>query len=111
MEMLTVNQAVEQGYEYCTPYYEEMKLIPISECDFKRRYVLVEKETKPFQISDSLLADLLNDYLTDQDDVADEDGHLNDIAAEVDLTAATEALNRAFSKTKYYYPSDILLTL
>ena len=107
---LSIAEAIEQGFKYCTPEYDEMELIPISECEFNRPYVLVEKETKPYQISSDLILDLLDNYLGEQDEVADEDGKLNGIAAEIDYTDITKKLNDAFAAhTKYYHPTNIRL--
>ena len=70
--------------------------------------MLVEKETKPYQISSDLIMDLLDNYLGEQDEVADEDGKLNGIAAEIDYTDITKQLNDAFAAhTKYYHPTNI----
>lgn len=112
MEKLTAKEALEQGYKYCSPMYEETQLIPIENCDFShsKGYELLLKEPTPYQISDDLLADLLDDYLTDQDEVMDETGMLNDIATTVSFKEVTDRLNEEFAKgPKYYYGTDIRL--
>lgn len=108
-EQITVDEAIKRGYKYCTPEYEEMKLIPLSEVGFfKDRYILVEQTTRPYQISDSLISELVDDYLCNQDEVADDTGFLNDIAATIDYSDITKKLNGAFAnKTNYYFPSNI----
>ena len=108
-KQLTINEAIAEGYKYCTPQYDEMCLIPIVDAEFRRPMVLVGKETVPFTISDTLLQELVDDYLCNQDEVGDEDGELNDIAATIDYSQVTEALNKAFSVKKYYFPTDIRL--
>lgn len=107
-QTLTVAQAKEQGYTHCTPKYDEMRLIELDNCDFKQSYVLVEKEGKPFQIAPDTILDILNDYLDSQDEVDNESGLLNELAASIDYSEITNKLNDLFvEKTHYYFPSKI----
>jgi hypothetical protein len=105
----TIDEAISEGYEYCTPQCDEPCLIPILECKFNRPFVLVSKESMPFTISDTLLKELIDDYLSNQDEVGDEDEELNEIAATIDYSQVTIALNKAFSVKKYYFQTDIRL--
>ena len=96
-KLLTQKEAIEQGYKYCTPHYEESRCIPIMNCDFKKNYVLLDKEPRPYSISDGLILELLDDYLLNQDEVFDENGHLNDAIAKVDYSEITKKVNEALA--------------
>lgn len=109
-ETLTINEAIEQGYKFCTPEYDEVCLIDVKDCPFNRPYVLVGKETKPFRIPENLIEDLLDNWLCDQDIVEDENGKLNDLARKIDFTDVTDKLNAAFATNgNYYMPTSIKL--
>lgn len=110
LQMLTQREAIEQGYKYCTPFMEETKIINIEECDFKMRYVLLTKDPLPYQIRDTLILELLCDHLDSQDEVYDEDGHLNDAVAKVDFTGITQRVNDALAESiRFYHETDFFL--
>lgn len=112
MEQLTLKEAIEQGYSYAMEEDGEGMLIPLAHAflfDGETKYTLASKETFPFQIADDVVSDLVGDYLCNQDEVADDDGYLNDLAASVDYSEITKKLNEAFSVTKYHYPTKIQL--
>ncbi len=87
----------------------EGQLIPFNECVKGESYVLVSKEGRPFTISDDVVADLVDDYLCNQEEVADENGRLSDLAAGVDYSEITKKINDAFSVTSYFYGTDLKL--
>jgi hypothetical protein len=110
VKKLTLKDAIEQGYKYCTPHYQETRCIKIEECDFKRNYVLLDKEPRPFFISDELIPELVDSWLNEQDEVYDEDGRLNDAVAKVDFSEITAKVNEALSNSiKFWHETDIFL--
>jgi hypothetical protein len=108
-QKLTVSQALEQGYTYATLEDGEGRLVRLAECEPGQSYELVSKEGVPFAISNDTIQELVDDYLCNQDIVADEDGELNDIAAAIDYSEITKKLNEAFSVKKYYFGIGIML--
>ncbi|MBC9913140.1 hypothetical protein [Chitinophaga varians] len=117
MNKLTIKQAIEQGYTHCADYGifqgDDGRLMRIEE--MKENYfdgsniVICERELHTFSIDGELLFELLSEYLEGQEEVGDENGELIDIAATVDFTTITSELNKAFSRKKYYKPTDIQL--
>lgn len=110
-EKITIEEAINQGYKYATTEHGEGELIPFAECDKDTNYLLVSKEGKPFKISDDLIKDLLNDYLCEQDEVADENGILMELAEKVDFSEITKKINEAFSKREYFHATEIRLVV
>ncbi len=111
MQKLSVKEAIEQGYTYAMSINSEGELIPLEGIDLSKGvYVLTSKNATPFTISDDLILELVDDYLCNQDEVGDEEGHLNELASTVDYSDITKKINEAFSNTKYYYSTDIRLT-
>lgn len=108
---LTVKKALEQGYKYCSPEDGEVELIRIEVCDFSKKggYTLASKKATSFQLHDNFLYELLDDYLSGQDEVGDENGRLNELAAEANYQPLTEQINKLFKKIKYYHPTKIKL--
>lgn len=106
---LTVDQAIAEGYIFCSEDNSDGELIKIKECPFAGNYSIVDKISRPFQISDDCIAGLLDDYLCDQDEVADETGKLNDTAAAANFKPLTDEINTLLEKHKYYWPTDIKL--
>ena len=110
-QTITIEEAKKQGYEYAMSKHGEGQLIPLDECDKSESYILVSKEGRPFTISEDLVKDLIDDYLCNQDEVADEDGRLNELAATVDYSEITKKINEAFSVTRYFYGTDLTLVV
>jgi hypothetical protein len=105
---LTKKEAIAEGYKYCSG--GDFQKIKIEDCDFKEDYILLEKEPRPYQISDNLLAELLDEYLLNQDDVYDEDGHLNDVVYLVDFSQITSKVNEALAGSlKFWNESEYML--
>lgn len=111
IEKLTVEQAKGQGYKYAVGDLHDYGLVKLDDCKKGYQYRLCTKEATPFTIDDDVIKELVDDYLCNQDQVADEDGLLNDLAAKVDYSSITKKINKAFSKTKYYYATDIFLVV
>ena len=110
IKTITVSDALDQGYTKCTPLGGGCRLINITDCDFKRKYVVFEKQKVPFFILDDLIKNLLDDYISGQEDFADEDGKLNIILAEMDFRQITETINAAFADgPQYFVPTNIQL--
>lgn len=109
MKALTQQEALEQGYVYCTPLDGETALIKIQDCDFKKNYVLIDKQTRPFQITDDVIKDLLNDYLDSQEEVDNESGALNELVNEIDFGEITQKINTSFEVIPYYHSTRIRL--
>lgn len=110
-QTISIEEAKKQGYKYATLEFGEGELIPLDECEKSKRYLLVSKEGKPFTIGDDTIKDLVEDYLWNQDEVADEDGLLNDLAEKVDYSEITKRLNEAFSVTNYYFATELRLVV
>ena len=110
-QTITIEEAKNQGYKYAMIEYGEGQLIPLDKCDKLKSYILVSKEGFPFTISDDVVKDLIDDYLCNQDEVSDEDGHLNALAEKVDYSEITKKLNEAFSVTNYFFPTDLKLVV
>lgn len=112
-QKITVGQAKEEGYKFCVPQFQESNLIPLEKVDLERhdlRYVLIEKEPRPFQIDPDTILDLLNDYVDGQEEVDNEDGHINEVIASIDYSEITKKINDLLAeKTKYFFATDILL--
>jgi hypothetical protein len=108
---MTVKEALEAGYKHYVYQYDESPLFDIQ--NFKpssKNLVLCGKDKLPFTIDAKTIAELVDDYLCNQDDVNDEDGHLNELAAQVDYSLLADALNKQFEKQGgYYYPTGIIL--
>jgi hypothetical protein len=109
IQYLTIEQAKEQGYKYAVRELHDDGIVKLDDCKKGFGYILCAKEPTPFTIGDDVVKELVDDYLCNQDEVMDEDGLLNEIASKVDYSAITKKLNKAFSKTKYYYATDIRL--
>jgi hypothetical protein len=110
-ETISIEEAKKQGYKYATPEIGEGQLIPLDKCEKSKRYFLVSKEGKPFTIGNDTVKELIDDYLCNQDEVADEDAYLNDLAEKVDYSEITKKLNEAFSVTNYYYATELRLVV
>lgn len=109
-KVLTQEEAISQGYIHCTKDNEEVgALIKISEIEEGVLYHIVQNEPVPYSIPDDLIYELLEEYLINQEDVADEDCELVDIAASVDYTDITHKLNEVFKKKSYYYHTPFYL--
>ena len=110
-QTITIEEAKKQGYKYAMIEYGEGQLIPLDKCEKSKSYILASKEETPFTISDDVVKDLVDDYLCNQDEVADEDGWLNELAATVDYSEITKKINEAFSVTNYFYGTDLKLVV
>lgn len=110
-QILTIEQAKAQGYIYAVDENSDGQLVKLDNCVVGKKYYLATKEGSPFRIAKDLIMELVDDWLTNQDEVADEDGKLNDLAADVDYSDITNKINEAFSKTNYYYSTGIYLQL
>lgn len=114
---MTISEAIKEGY---THYAEEScfegnggsvySLSAVHNTDLKSYpFVLCEKNTMDYQISDGLLYDLLSDHLECQEEVNDERGELIKLIADVDFGHITEIINEKLSKNKYYKSTNIQL--
>ena len=108
MEQLTVNEALLQGYTHCVIDGAE-KATKITNANPEYDYVLCEKNPVPFQISVTLIPELFDEYLNNQDEVYDESGKLNELAGACDYSDITDQINEAFKNKVFYYPTKIKL--
>lgn len=110
-QTITVKEAIKQGYKYAILEFGEGQLVPLDKCEKSKHYLLASKEGKPFTISDDVVKDLVDDYLCNQEKVADEDGYLNDLAEKIDYSEITKKLNEAFSVTNYFFATELRLVV
>lgn len=100
----------EQGFKITTLSLEELEV-------YKKRqpdtiFWLCDKEDKHFSISEETLHELIQDYITNQDEFADEDGALNDYEDEVFeeqkslYTQLCAAINESLKKEPFIMPSN-----
>lgn len=70
-------------------------------------YWILEKESNPFQLSDTCLRDMVVDHVLNQAEVSDEDGELGDLVGEIPLeafAAMTKTINEKLAE-KIYWPN------
>ncbi len=108
-QKLTVKEAIEQGYKYCTKKWDEMSKVKIQDCKFDHCYLLIGKETVPYEISDTIISELVRQYLDEQEDVYDEYGKMSALASECNYTDITNQVNEKISAVKYLFTTDIQL--
>lgn len=112
-QTLTVKEAIEQGYTMALSEDGDygIRLSDLAEdeqgLDNIDLYV-ASKETFNFSISAGAIQDLLEQHITDQDEVNDENDILYDQLAKVDFEAIAEIVNKVFT-TKYHSVTDIKL--
>src|SRR5690625_4217372 len=97
---MTKKEALEQGY---TRAAKENEVIFIKDWDsFTEGYMVLEKELKPYKINESIIRGLVTEYLSEQDEVGDEEGLLYEAARHVDYSGIVNNLNEAFSEYGWY---------
>ena len=117
IETLTMEQAIERGY---THFVEEegekvIKFSSVTEDDkeYYRKYkcyIVDMNQPKHYSISADAIKDLVVDCVAGQEEMADEDDKLVNIAFAQDYSKLAEELNAKFSEIKYYEPIDIEVT-
>ena len=105
---MTIRESLYLGYTHAA---KEDHLIKISEWDGETPgYFLIEKKGKSYTIDESLIETLITEYLSEQDEVGDEEGILIEAAEKVDYSDIASKLNEAFSVYKWCEPTEIELT-
>jgi hypothetical protein len=119
MIQLTVKEAIEQGYKYAGyANLDEQPLIKLTELQ-PHHFEHDDPECGPlvlctlggykYAIDADTIMELVSDYLAAQDEVADEDAELCDLAAEADYKPLAEDINSRLAKKTYYDLTDIPL--
>lgn len=109
MEILTLAEAIEKGH---THFIEEegerleefAKLDEFNKEYFKTKKCFIVDMQNPqhYSISADTIKDLISDYVAGQEEVADEDENLFNVANEHDYSKVAEELNEKFKQYKYY---------
>lgn len=111
---VTVEQAISQGYTHCFVNEEDLKKISsLDEFDWESEtpIVLAEKGDAAYQIREDVIRQLLYDYISEQDEVVDEDCQMaGSVRNEVDFTEITKKVNEVLAKRRFWHPTDTVLT-
>jgi hypothetical protein len=115
---LTVDEAIAQGFTHWAYNSDEpflRKLTDISPLSFERgkedgsALMLVNPKGYKYTISAKDIEQLVVDMICEQDEVADEDCELCDLASEADYEPIAADINLRMSKKTFYDMSDIEL--
>lgn len=111
---LTVKEALEQGYTHWAfesdePYMRKLSVIKPENFEDTTRPMLVNQKGYKFTVSPDAIIQLIVDMLVDQDEVADEDCELADLASEADATSLSNDINQRLAKKTFYDLTDIEL--
>jgi len=116
-ETLTMEQAIERGYTHFVKEEGEIVIAFSSITNDERVeykegiYFIVDmKNPLHYSIDADVIKDLIADHVSGQEEMADEEDKLYDIAHEHDYSKLADELNEKFKKHKYYEPLDILVT-
>lgn len=117
IKTLTMEEAIAKGYTHFVEKEGErvIKFSSIKEDDrqyYKEgKYFIVDMETPlHYTIDAGTIKDLISDYVSGQEEMADENDVLGEIASSHDYSKLAEELNAKFEKHKYYEPLEIEVT-
>lgn len=104
---LIVKEAVERGYTHWAyesdePAMREISKIKPEDFEDNRRILLVNPKGYKYTIAAKTIEELVADYLVAQDEVADEDCELCDLAAEADYESLANDINQRMSKKTWF---------
>lgn len=108
-------KAIDERYVYCIQQGSEDCLIKISDIvqfpdNYEgRTFLLCEKEPRKMTVSDQQIADLIDEYLNNQDEYYSDDWDDALTDCEDLLKQLSEKVNTNLSKRKFYFNSDIEL--
>ncbi len=115
----TIKEALVEGYKYCGYRDKDEQALKsidkLNDNDFcdadGKSGPLVVCQLKPyhFSISEESLRVIVMDHICAQDEVADEDCELADLAAEADFKPLVDQLNLLMSKKNFYDLTEIEL--
>lgn len=114
-QKMTVSEALAAGYEKCVRdgYSVAGDIKDVDPDELKEsEYWILEKESKPYQISVRCVKQMIIDHVADQDEVADEDGQLCDLVDEIhesEFEAITKRVNEELEKMVWWPSTQILL--
>lgn len=112
IKQLTIAQAIEQGYTHYTldgsGVSERISNLDKDDLKYGGIYLLLEKEGRTFSIDADTIQDILNDYITNQDEFYSEDDTLYEELEEADFDKISELVNVGF-KTRFRFPTEIQL--
>lgn len=121
MEKLTIKQALKNGYKYAAyRNKDEQSVINLNRIQSRHfddididsgQLVLCEIKTMQFEISADSISQLIIDYISGQEDMADEDGELCELASEADFKTLADDINKRMSVKNFYSLSDVELIL
>lgn len=114
MEKITMQQAIEKGYTHFIEdggerliKFESIKPEDIEHFKESKFYIVDMQNPYYFTIHEDTIRDLISDYITGQDEVADNNDNLFNIVNDYDYSKLAHELNLKFSNHKYYKPLDI----
>jgi hypothetical protein len=119
MQQITKDQAIEQGYKYAGyRKLDEQKMIKLTKLTTDHfeavdqvtgPLVLFTLESYPFTVSAEKIKEMIVEMIAEQEDVADEDGELADLAEGADFLTLANDINERMAVKKYYDLTDIEL--
>jgi hypothetical protein len=109
MEILTLEEAIKKGH---THFIEEEgeRLEEFAQLDdfnkeyfkTKRCFIVDMQNPQHYSISAEKIKELITDYVAGQEEVADEDENLFNVADQHDYSKLADELNEKFKEYKYY---------
>lgn len=113
MKKITIKEAIEQGYKNASDETGEFN-VSLKELQENpdmlesQKLFLGSKETFRFSISEKAIEQMIEEYITNQDEVNDENEQLYDQMDNIDFKAIADLINPHFT-TNYHSVTDIEL--